>query len=87
MEMVIEAVKQRLDPNFLQQLSELSAKTSQTTEAVLEQIINQSSYSLLALQRMTKARFDMVIASPAMLSELKRILWREIWASPEAKLA
>lgn len=84
MNMILEKLKEKLDPTLLQNLAEISTKSALSTETILERILKGSSYSLTSLQRMSTERLEMVLASPAFMDELKRLLWKAHWVNQAA---
>lgn len=87
MDMVLDVLKNKIDPVTADELSELSAMMAIPVEQILESILEKSSYSLASLHRMTKERLEMVTSSPALLSELKRLTWSERWTAHRSELA
>ncbi|TCS40017.1 hypothetical protein [Reinekea marinisedimentorum] len=87
MDMVLDVLKSKIDPAATEELSELSAMLALPVEKILESILEKSSYSLSSLHRMTKERLEMVTSSPALLSELKRLIWKERWSGQRQEYA
>jgi len=80
MDMVLAVLKRKIDPICEQELSELSKIMGLPIDNILELLLEKSSYTLASLHRMTTERLELVTSSPTMLSEIKRLIWKQRWA-------
>lgn len=81
MKHTLSTILNTLPPELNSELQTLAEMSGQPKETVLENLLNQSSHSLAALNRMSEYRFRQWLESTETLTELGRIFWKALWVS------
>ena len=76
---LIEEVLTRLPQNLRQEMHKYANEHHIPVEQLMRQLLNQSSYSVTCLERMSVAYRWEVISSPQLMLELARLLWKRHW--------
>ena len=82
MNTLIQEVLTRLPSTLTQEIKGYANDHAQSVEALVSNLLDQSSYSVASLERMSSSHRLEVITSPRLVLELGRLFWKTCWQIP-----
>ncbi len=79
MEAVLQNILAQLPSNLVKEMQAFASEHAISVDALLSELLDNSSYSLNSLERMSESHRQEVISSPKMILELARLLWKTSW--------
>lgn len=86
MNTLIQEVLTRLPSTLVQEIKGYARDHAQSVEALMNDLLNRSSYSVASLERMSYSHRLEVITSPRLVLELGRLFWKTCWQMPDDSL-